>query len=132
MTKWSLNRGGLWIQEQASLSLGNDQGDAVLIVTVSHRTFSGQLRYLSGQFFPLTKLILAAMYVGNAFESMSEHFQWLTMSTGDVEVVCVCVWGGGGGGGGGRQTNLENHGINNICNLCHGFVLTPPCFFHGR
>ena len=29
-----------------------------------------------------TKLILAAMYIGNAFESMSEHFQWLTMSTG--------------------------------------------------
>ena len=57
------------------------------IGTVSHRTFSGHFFN-----FPLylTKFILAAMYlhmyVGNAFESMSEHFQWLTMST-----VCVCV-----------------------------------------
>ena len=26
------------------------------------------------------------MYIGNAFESMSEHFQWLTMSTGWVGI----------------------------------------------
>ena len=31
-----------------------------------------------------TKLILVVMYVDNAYENMSEHFQWLTMSTAIV------------------------------------------------
>ena len=60
-------------------------GIAVLIVTVSHRTFSGQFKHLSGQIFPLSNQIntssYVCMYIGNAFESMSKHF---TMSTGIV------------------------------------------------
>ena len=36
---------------------------AVLIVTVSHRTFSGQFRHLSGQFFPLSDQINTSSYV---------------------------------------------------------------------
>ena len=43
---------------------------SVLIVTVSHRTFSGQFRHLSGQFFPLSDQIntssYVCMYIGNA------------------------------------------------------------------
>ena len=58
---------------------------AVLIVTVSHRTFSSQFGHSSSQFFPLSDQIntgsYLCMYAGNAFESMSKHSQWLTMST---------------------------------------------------
>ena len=39
------------------------QMNAVLIVTVSHRTFSGQFRHLSGQFFPLSDKINTSSYV---------------------------------------------------------------------
>ena len=51
----------------------------MLIVTVSHRTSSGICPVNFS--LCLTKLILTAMYIGNAFGRMSEHFQWLTMST---------------------------------------------------
>ena len=67
---------------------------SVLIVTVSHRTFSGQcnLGICPVNFsLCLTKLILAAMYIGNTFESLSEHFQWLTMST-DMYMCTLCVY----------------------------------------
>ena len=36
---------------------------AVLIGTVSHRTFSGQFRHLSGQFSPLSDQINTGSYV---------------------------------------------------------------------
>ena len=46
----------------------------VLIVTVSHRTFPGQFRHLSGLFSPLFDQINTSGYV------MPEHFQWLTIT----------------------------------------------------
>jgi hypothetical protein len=40
---------------------------AVLIVTVSHRTFSGQFRHLSGHFPPLSDQLNSSSYASNGF-----------------------------------------------------------------
>ena len=43
---------------------------AVLIVTVSHRTFSGQFRHLSGQIFPLSNQINTSSYVHREYQNV--------------------------------------------------------------